>query len=78
MKEKIGILPPFGLRMPSSIRKWVESKAAEQDRSMNYVITRILEDAMTAAEGAKFGDRTPTAALSNNAAFERGASINNG
>lgn len=46
MKEKIAHLPPFGLRMPPSVRDWVEGKAMELDRSKNWVILKVIEEAM--------------------------------
>lgn len=42
-RERIGHLPPFGLRMPSEIREWVMKKAYELDRSQNYVILKAIE-----------------------------------
>lgn len=46
MREKKAPIAPFGLRIPQPTRKWVEAKAREQDRSMNYVILRIIENAI--------------------------------
>lgn len=43
MEEKIGSIAPFGLRMPSKIKRWVNEKAKDADRSKNYIILRILE-----------------------------------
>lgn len=39
---------PFGLRVPDTTRDWIKEKAAEQDRSQNYVICKILEAAQEA------------------------------
>jgi len=61
MKERIGAIAPFGLRIPHRIKDWVLEQAEKQDRSMNYVILRILEREM-AATGEKFGDPAPAAA----------------
>lgn len=46
MKEKIGHLPPFGLRMPSDVRKWVKQTAERNDRSQNYEIVRAIRERM--------------------------------
>lgn len=37
---------PFGLRTPKEVQDWVKAKAAESDRSQNYVINKILRNAM--------------------------------
>lgn len=44
MKERISAIPPFGLRMPSEVKGWVETKAKELDRSQNYVIVQVLRN----------------------------------
>lgn len=74
MKDKIGAIAPFGLRMPQRIKDWVSDRAERQDRSMNYIILRILEQEM-AATGEGLGNSTPVAS-SNNTALQGGASIN--
>lgn len=38
--------PPFGLRLPPELKMWVKMKAKREDRSMNYIINRILTEAM--------------------------------
>lgn len=68
----------FNLRFPTGIRERLKAIAAQNGRSLNSEIVYALLAYLTAAEGAKFGDRTPTAALSNNAALQGGASITNG
>lgn len=35
---------PFGLRMPSEIRTWLEEQAAANRRSLNSELLVILED----------------------------------
>lgn len=76
MNERVGAIAPFGLRMPQRIKDWVSENAAKQDRSMNYVILRILEKEM-AATGEGLGNSAPVAS-SNNTALPGGASINHG
>ncbi|MFC4624229.1 Arc family DNA-binding protein [Daeguia caeni] len=76
MNDKIGSIAPFGLRMPQRIKDWVSENAAKHDRSMNYIILRILEKEM-AATGEGLGNSTPVAS-SNNTALQGGASINHG
>lgn len=39
---------PFGLRMPEEIQDWIKVVADRTDRSQNYVINRILKEAMDA------------------------------
>jgi predicted HicB family RNase H-like nuclease len=46
--EKIGQIAPFGLRMPKHVKDWVGEKAQEQERSMNWIIVRLLESQMEA------------------------------
>ncbi|CAH1668364.1 hypothetical protein CHELA1G11_12965 [Hyphomicrobiales bacterium] len=67
MSEKISYIAPFGLRMPSDIRAWVERSADQIDRSMNYVIVAILRDRMkssasVAATGSGLVTKSPAAA----------------
>lgn len=37
---------PFGLRMDEELQDWIRRKAKREDRSMNYIINRILKEAM--------------------------------
>lgn len=37
---------PFGLRMDEELQDWIRRKAKREDRSMNYIINRILTEAM--------------------------------
>lgn len=37
---------PFGLRMPSDIKKWVEQKASQNMRSQNAEIIVVLKEKM--------------------------------
>jgi len=46
-------IPPFGLRMPSELKKWLTEQAHRQNRSMNNLIVCLLNDARTAAEPAE-------------------------
>ena len=41
---------PFGLRMPEEVQNWIKAKAREADRSQNYMINKILHDAMQAED----------------------------
>ncbi len=78
MQTKRDYMQPFGLRMPASVRDWVNERAVEQERSINWIIVKILEDAMAAATEGQIGVGSPAAASSNNAALAGGASITNG
>lgn len=51
MRAKTGYMQPFGLRMPESVRDWVDKKAAEQERSANWIIVKALEDAKEKEKG---------------------------
>lgn len=44
MKERTNAIPPFGVRMPSDVKAWIERKAEQMDRSQNYVIVKILKE----------------------------------
>jgi len=39
------ILKPMQVRVPDSIRNWLKSQARAEERSMNYVLNRVLEQA---------------------------------
>lgn len=39
-------ISPFGLRMPPTMKAWVEKKAAEQERSQNWLLLKIIEKEM--------------------------------
>lgn len=41
---------PFGLRMPPAMRDWVQKKAAEDERSQNWLILKIIGEAMSRDE----------------------------
>lgn len=68
--EKIGHLPPFGLRMPSALKMWLTEQAKRADRSLNYTIVSILTDRMQAATGDKIGVQAPAAAGSHSDALQ--------
>lgn len=36
---------PFGLRMPQDLKSWVQDQAELKERSMNWVIVKIIERA---------------------------------
>lgn len=44
---------PFGLRMQPDIRGWLDGKARQEDRSLNWLICKILEEAMKQDEQAR-------------------------
>lgn len=46
METPISHYPPVGVRMRPEHKNWLKEKAEEQDRSMNYVVLRIIEEAM--------------------------------
>ena len=37
---------PFGLRMQPGLRKWLDEKAKQEDRSLNWLVCKILKEAM--------------------------------
>lgn len=41
---------PFGLRMPPKVKEWIEQKSADQERSQNWLIVKILEQEMVKDE----------------------------
>jgi hypothetical protein len=51
MDARVRIIPPFGVRMPSELKIWVEKKSAEEDRSQNYVIVKIIRQEMEREKG---------------------------
>lgn len=65
----------FGLRLPDGWRDAIKARAARNRRSMNSEILAALESVVREAAGDTGGASTP-AAGSENAALERGASIN--
>lgn len=66
----------FTLRIPPYLHIELKVMAARSRRSLNSQVVAILEKAVTATEGAKFGDKTLSVASSNNAALAGGVSIN--
>lgn len=56
MKERVGSLPPFGLRIASDVRAWISEQAEKEDRSMNYVITKIIREKMEATNARATAD----------------------
>ncbi|WJR66943.1 Arc family DNA-binding protein [Neorhizobium sp. CSC1952] len=68
----------FALRFPAGMREQIREVADKHGRSMNSEIVIALSAHLAAATGGKFGDPTPAAASSNNAALAGGASINQG
>ena len=42
---KVREISPTGVRMPPELKEWIQKKAAEDHRSMNYMIVRMLEKA---------------------------------
>lgn len=43
---KVREMPQLVIRTKPAIKKWVERKAQQADRSQNWVIGKILEEAM--------------------------------
>lgn len=39
------ILKPMQVRIPDSARNWLKARARAEERSMNYVLNRVLEQA---------------------------------
>lgn len=46
MEQKIG----FMVRMPESLKAWLQDKAEEHERSMNWMLVRMLENTRNAEE----------------------------
>lgn len=42
------VIAPFGVRMPTDIKAWVEAQAKKERMSMNSWILRLIEKAMEA------------------------------
>ncbi|WP_104492731.1 Arc family DNA-binding protein [Paracoccus denitrificans] len=38
--------PPFGLRLPKELKKWVKMRAEMEDRSMNNLLINLIRQAM--------------------------------
>jgi predicted HicB family RNase H-like nuclease len=41
------------VRLPTHVHEWIKSQAKEQDRSMNWIVNKMLESALAAAEHSK-------------------------
>lgn len=39
------VLRPMQVRIPDSARNWLKAQARAEDRSMNYVLLKVLEQA---------------------------------
>lgn len=39
------IQKPMQIRIPDGIRNWLKAQARAEDRSMNYILNRVLEQA---------------------------------
>ena len=48
MTQRCKATPPFGLRLPPDVKRWVESKAHESERSQNYIIVQAVKAAAEA------------------------------
>lgn len=46
------VLKPMQVRIPDSIRNWLKTQARAEDRSVNYVLNRLLERAQKEASHA--------------------------
>ena len=44
---------PISVRLSDENREWLERKAAEDDRSLNYMINKIIETARTSDRKAR-------------------------
>lgn len=38
-------IPPFGLRLPPSLKEWVEQQSEKEERSQNWLLTKIVQEA---------------------------------
>lgn len=43
---KKGQRPQFGLRIKQEVHDWLLAKSVREDRSMNWIVSKVLEDAM--------------------------------
>jgi predicted HicB family RNase H-like nuclease len=39
------VLHPMQIRIPDSVRNWLKSQARSEERSMNWIINKVLEQA---------------------------------
>lgn len=46
-------ITPFGLRMEPSLKELLASEAARQERSLNWLICKLLKEAMQSNEQIK-------------------------
>lgn len=44
-KEEVRRPASFPLRLPTELQEWVREKAAKDDRSQNYVLVKLVEEA---------------------------------
>lgn len=50
---KVREMPQLVIRVKPDIKSWVERKAAQEERSQNWLIGKILEEAMQKDEQSK-------------------------
>ncbi|MEF9874730.1 MAG: hypothetical protein RR778_13630 [Glutamicibacter sp.] len=50
MNEETNVI--VALRLPASLKAWLQQQAKEQDRSVNYVGRQLIERAMEEKQGA--------------------------
>ncbi len=48
--EKKQHVKPYPIRFAGDVGEWVRAQAKAQDRSINYVVNKILEQVMEASE----------------------------
>ncbi|MBB3997179.1 Arc family DNA-binding protein [Aureimonas pseudogalii] len=63
MTEAIRNIPPFGVRLPADIKRWIEDVARRDDRSQNYVIVQTIRERM-AREATGQGSKANSPAAS--------------
>lgn len=52
-KHATYLAKPVQLRLKPDLHEWVHKQAMAQERSANWIINKLLEDAKAQAEGAK-------------------------
>lgn len=53
MKNATPTINPFGLRAPAEVLDWVRRKAAQEERSANWYINKLLREAKEADEAGE-------------------------
>ncbi|WP_136474556.1 Arc family DNA-binding protein [Pseudomonas sp. DG56-2] len=44
-------ITPFPLRMPAEVKEYLDGKAEKEERSLNWLICKVLKEAMESEQG---------------------------